>query len=147
MNKKILMFAVAGLLLSACSKAPEPVKLDDGSATAINQGLILKKSYSVQKDPFLQSNKWSYNMYFTKIGNDYMRNDEIVKGFYLAHNADRIIIIGNEKIAREYKSYFLENGVTANIELHPIDMIDGSKQRVNVLFFSKKQFQNSFKGE
>lgn len=141
MKKQILLVAIIGLIFSACSKAPDPIKLDDGSATTINQALITKKIKGIEQDPFLQNMKWSYNMYFTKIDDEYMRNDEIVKGFYLAHNADKMIIIGNEKIAREYKSYFLNNQVKADIQIHPIDMIEGSKQRVNVLFFSKNQMK------
>lgn len=141
MKKQILLVAVTGLIFSACSKAPDPVKLDSGSATTINNALIARKINEIPQDPFLQNLKWSYNMNFIKIGDEYMRNDEIVKGFYLAHNADKMIIIGNEKIAREYKSYFLNNQVKADIQIHPIDMIEGSKQRVNVLFFSKNQMK------
>ena len=141
MKKQILIVAVTGLIFSACSKAPDPIQLDSGSATTINNALITRKINEVEKDPFLRNAKWSYNMNFIKIDNEYMRNDEIVKGFYLAHNSDKIIIIGNEKIAREYKSYFLENQVKAEIKIHPVDMIEMSKNRVNVLFFSKNQLK------
>ena len=138
MKKQILLVAIFGLTFFGCSNAPEPIKLDGGSATTINQNLITQKLNEIEQDPFLKNNRWSYNIYFEKIGDELMKNDEVVKGFYLAHNADKMIIIGNEKIAKEYKDFFLANQVKAHIELHPIDMIDGSKKKVNVLFFSKK---------
>ena len=143
MRKQILIVAVTGLIFSACSiNPPDVIELDSGSATTINNALVTKKINEVEKDPFLRDNKWSYNMNFIKIDNEYMRNDEIVKGFYLAHNADKIVIIGDEKIAREYRSYFLENQVTAKIEIHPVDLIALSKNRINVLFFSKNQLKD-----
>ena len=139
-----MYFLVASAFIATgCSKAPEAIKLDGGSAITINQSLITQKLNSVEKDPFLANNKWSYNMNFIKISNELLRNDEIVKAFYLAHNAEKMIIIGNEKIAREYKDYFVYNQVKADIIIHSIDSINGSKQRVNVLFFSK----NHLKGD
>ena len=126
---ELLKIVLFGLVVVGCSRPPEPVKLDGGSATTINQG--------VGKDPFLKNNKWSYNMYFTKTNKGLIENDQTVKAFFLAHNSAKMVIIGNEAIAQEYKDYFLNNQVTADIEIHPVDSIDLSKNKVNVLFFSK----------
>ena len=130
---------IAGLvLLNGCSKPPEPVVLDGTEAVTINQELIAEHSKSVPKDPFLKQVDWTYNMYFHKQGDRFIADDDVVKAFYLAHNADRMIIIGNSDITGQYKEYFLRNGVEADIELHPIYMVNHSKETVNVLFFHKK---------
>lgn len=131
---KIVLF---GLVVVGCSRPPEPVKLDGGSATTINQGLVAETQKGVGKDPFLKNNKWSYNMYFAKTNKGLIENDQTIKAFFLAHNSAKMVIIGNEAIAQEYKDYFLNNQVTADIEIHPVDSIDLSKNKVNVLFFSK----------
>ena len=131
---KIVLF---GLVVVGCSRQPEPVKLDGGSATTINQGLVAETQKGVGKDPFLKNNKWSYNMYFAKTNKGLIENNQTVKAFFLAHNSAKMVIIGNEAIAQEYKDYFLNNQVTADIEIHPVDSIDLSKNKVNVLFFSK----------
>lgn len=142
--KRILSILATGLLLIGCStKPPKPVKLDSGSSVAINQALIILKEKGIGKDPFLINNKWAYNMFFSKTDGELINNSDIVKAFYLAHNAQKIIIIGNEKIAQEYKDYFLNNQVSANITIHPVDSINLSKQQVNVIFFSK----NNIPGE
>ncbi|OCS32895.1 cag pathogenicity island protein (plasmid) [Campylobacter fetus] len=140
--KSFLGILSTSLILVGCStKPPEPVKLDGGSAITINQSLLTLKEKGVGKDKFLTSNKWTYNMFFTKNEDGLIKNDEIVKAFYLAHNSEKIIIVGYENMALEYKNYFLNNQVTADIEIHPVDSIDLSKNKVNVLFFSKNHLQ------
>lgn len=135
---KIANLVILPLLFTACSKPPKPVELEGTQAKTINQSLIEKHSQSTPQDPFLQNMNWTYNMYFKKLSNgDLIANDDIVKAFYLAHNADEIIIIGDKIITQEYKNYFLKNGVKANIRQHPIGYINHSKQAVNVLFFHK----------
>lgn len=67
----------------------------------------------------------------------FLKNDMVVKTFYVAHNADRIIIVGNKEIAQDYKEYLLKNDCK-NIAIHPVDSIGGSKKRVNILFFGMK---------
>ena len=76
-------------------------------------------------------------MYFAKTNKGLIENNQTVKAFFLAHNSAKMVIIGNEAIAQEYKDYFLNNQVTADIEIHPVARIDLSKNKVNVLFFSK----------
>ena len=135
---KVANLVILSLLLGACSKPPKPVELEGTEAKTINQSLIEKHSQSTPQDPFLKTTDWTYNMYFSKQPNgDLIKNDDIVKAFYLAHNADEIIIIGDKSITWQYKNYFIKNGVSANIKLHPIAYVNHSKQSVNVLFFHK----------
>lgn len=74
---------------------------------------------------------------FEKSDDEYIPNNMIVKTFYVAHNADKIIVIGNKKIAQDYKDYLASNGCK-NIAIHPVDSIGQSKKRVNILFFGMK---------
>lgn len=138
MKIKLLSLCMA-LLVIGCSKPPEPITLDDGSAISINQNLITKKLSNVPQDPFLKNNNWTYNIYLSPVDKDTLiKNDLVVKTFYLAHNADKIIILGFEATALKYKNYFIQNGVRANIEISPLDLLGGRKDLVNVLFFHKK---------
>lgn len=142
--RKILAFSSLVLLLVGCG-VKEPVKLDNNSAITINQGLIVERVNNIPKDPFLEYSNWSYNMYFSKLSNGMLVKDEdIVKTFYLAHNADRIIILGYEPTAFEYRNYFIKNGVTAPIEISKLDMIGNSKTTVNVLFFHEKKDNSKY---
>lgn len=140
MSKTKLIFVIAtSLFILGCSKAPEPVKLDNNSAITINQELIRKHNFNVPKDPFLKNNNWTYNINLIKNEKELISNDMIVKTFLVAHNADKIIVVGNENVINDYVTYFKQNGVTANIETSKVDMIDGKKNMVNVLFFHEKK--------
>ena len=136
--KKIIIFTFIMFIFVGCGRK-EPVKLDNDSAITINQELIRSKNYNVPLDSFLKNNSWTYNMYFSKINNELINDDEVVKAFYLAHNADEIIIIGANPVTLEYQSYFLKNQVLGKIRIHEVDSINGKKNLVNVLFFGKKR--------
>lgn len=136
--KKIIIFTFIMFIFVGCGRKG-PVKLDNDSAITINQELIRSKNYNVPLDSFLKNNSWTYNMYFSKINNELINDDEVVKAFYLAHNADEIIIIGANPVTLEYQSYFLKNQVLGKIRIHEVDSINGKKNLVNVLFFGKKR--------
>lgn len=144
MKNKILVSAILALTIVGCGNPPEPIQLDNDSAITINQELIRKESRQIPLDPFMKQNNWTYNLEFEKSSDgEYIPNDKIVKAFFVAHNADKIIIIGNKAIAKEYKTYLVKNGCKAeNIAIHHIDSIVGSKKRVNILFFGMKGENN-----
>ena len=126
--------AAISFLFFGCSSIPKPIELDSSSQITINQELIRQERHNIPLDPFLEQNNWTYNLMFEKSGDEYIPNNMIVKTFYVAHNADKIIVIGNKKIAQDYKDYLASNGCK-NIAIHPVDSIGQSKKRVNILFF------------
>ena len=134
---KYLASVFVAFAFVGCTGVPEPVELDGNSAITINQELLRKEKRNIPLDPFLKQNNWTYNLMFEKSGGEYIPNDMVVKTFYVAHNADRIIIVGNKEIAQDYKEYLLKNDCK-NIAIHPVDSIGGSKKRVNILFFGMK---------
>ncbi len=140
--KLILSGIVAIILLSGCSqKVPDPdpvANWDKGAALSISHKLLLEKKVSVPKDPNLSKTNWTYQINATKKQNTYLRNDQIVRTFLVAHNAKEIIIIGREELINEYKKYFLDNDVTANIKLQPVTAIEKDFDSVNLLFLHKK---------
>lgn len=137
---KLIIFVSLIFLFNGCSKPPKPIKLDSGSAISINHNLIVDRKYSVPKDNFLKNNNWAYNIYLSPVDKDTLiRNNLIVKTFYLAHNADKLIILGYEPLAKKYKDYFIKNDVNANIEIRPLDSINYKKDLVNILFFHTKE--------
>ncbi|OCR84587.1 cag pathogenicity island Cag12 family protein, partial [Campylobacter fetus] len=56
----------------------------------------------------------------------------------VAHNAAKIIIIGQEQLIKDYKIYFKKNGVDAQIDLQPVNIVKGDINTVNILFFHTK---------
>lgn len=139
MNQKILLAKMACLMatpffVTGCASVPDPIELDNSSVITINEELIRKQNKKIPLDPFLKENNWFYNIIFEKNGDEYIPNNQIIKSFYVAHNAGKIIIIGNKNLAKDYKSYFEKNGVK-NIQIHEINQKD--KNKVNILFFSK----------
>ena len=128
-----VVFAFVG-----CTGVPEPIELDGDSQLTINQELLRKEKRNIPLDPFLKQNNWTYNIMFEKSDGEYIPNDMVVKTFYVAHNADRIIIVGNKDVAQDYKEYLLKKDCK-NITIHPVDSIGGSKKRVNILFFGMKK--------
>ena len=135
--KKITMLCLAaGLAFVGCS-APKVVELDSGANITLNHNLIQKRHFGIQKDEFLRYNNWVYNIVLYKNADDLIPNEKIVKTFYLAHNADRIIIIGDKNLAYEYRNYFFANEVKAKIEIQEMDFLN--KNKVNILFFHKKE--------
>lgn len=139
MKKFSFYLCLTIFVFTGCSRPPEPITLDSTISLSINQSLITKKLQEVPKDPFLMNNNWSYNLYLSPIDKDTLiQNNLVVKTFFLAHNADKIIITGFEPTAQKYRDYFVKNDVEAKIEIWPLDFIDYRKDLVNVLFFHKK---------
>ncbi|EAI8855979.1 cag pathogenicity island protein [Campylobacter coli] len=138
MKKMSLSLAVIIALISGCA-APKPKKLDEGSAIFINTDILEKKYNFVPKDQFLSSNNWTYQIVVEKnsIENDFIKNELVTKTFLLAHNANRMILIGREDLIRDYKEYFIKNQVVIPIELQPINPYEEERNRVSILFFNK----------
>ena len=139
MTKQALALSAAALLFIGCSsKAPDPVRLDDGSDITINQNLLIRHDKSVPLDPFLKENNGTYNIHAQRSADgELFKNDQIVKLFLLAHSATNIIIVGSDEVTNEYKAYLKANGVTAPIEIQPVSSINLQKNLVNILFFHK----------
>ena len=134
---KYVASLIISLVFIGCSGVPKPIELDGNSAITINQELVRQERHNIPLDPFLKQHNWTYSLTFTKNDNEYIPNDMIIKTFYVAHNADRIIIIGNKNIAQDYKEYLTTKGCK-NIAIHQVDSIVQSKKRVNILFFGIK---------
>lgn len=134
---KYVASLIISLVFIGCSGVPKPIELDGNSAITINQELVRQERHNIPLDPFLKQHNWTYSLTFTKNDNEYIPNDMIIKTFYVAHNADRIIIIGNKNIAQDYKEYLTTKGCK-NIAIHQVDSIGQSKKRVNILFFGIK---------
>ena len=139
--KKITMISLAVSLAFFGCAAPKPVELDGGANITLNHSIIAKRHYGIQKDEFLRQNNWTYNIVLYKNGDELVPDYKIVKTFYLAHNADHIIIVGSKKLTNEYRTYFLQNQVKARIELKEVDFINDKK--VNILFFHNKNSENT----
>lgn len=138
MKKSLLSIVTVAMLVGCTSKAPEPVKLDDESAIrTINQGLIEKRINQVPKDPFLRENDWTYQIVAIKKNNNLLENKQIVKTFYVAQNAQEIVLMGKIDLLNEYVEYFKANGVNATIKLQSVNYEDNNM--VNMLFFSKTE--------
>ena len=140
-NKVLLSLAVATIFgFTGCSdKIPnaEPVKWHKDSALTINQEFLLTKEFKVPKDPHLKNQNWTFQATAQKQENGYLfKNEDIAKIFLVGHNASEIIIIGREDLINEYKNYFLENQVTANIKLQKVNPLQKDFDKVNILFFN-----------
>ncbi|QKF77302.1 cag pathogenicity island Cag12 family protein [Arcobacter defluvii] len=140
MNKKILLSLTTLVVLgTGCSnKIPnaQPVKWQKDSALTINQEFLLTKEFKVPKDPILDKQNWTFQAHAEKQGKYLFKNEDISKIFLVGHNASEIILIGREDLINEYKNYFLENQVTANIKLQAVKPIHKDYNKVNILFFN-----------
>lgn len=134
------LVAAFAVVMSGCTIKPPPpeaVKNWDKDTT-INYKLLECKKTQVPKDPLLKEAKWAYKIKTVKRGGDFFQNDRIVKVFLVAHNADEIVIVGKNSIAQQYKNYFRENGVTADIEIES----DSTTSYVVWIFFFNKRNQD-----
>lgn len=141
MNKTILTIGIGAFLtigISGCSgKKPNQLEFTT-QAISINNALLDEKHTFVPKDAKLKLSNWAYEIE-SELHNDlFFENDAMVKVFLLAHNADRIIILGEGRVAKQYRNYFRNNGVEGMIDVQPIDMTDEYKNRVKIMFFSSK---------
>lgn len=140
-SKAGIIFFSSLLLLSfaGCSnKIPdaEPVKWHKNSALTINKEFLLTKDFKVPKDPSLKNENWTFQAVAQKQGKYLFKNEDITKIFLVAHNSSEIILVGRSDLVNEYKNYFLENQVTANIKLQEINPITKDFNKVNILFFN-----------
>lgn len=133
---KTFLFLALIVFFVGCSGAPKPVALENSAKISINQGLLTEYNNEVPKDPLLSGNNWAYNLTARKQSDgELLKNSEVTKMFYFAHNADKIIIIGSRGIAKEYQDYFIQNAVTALIEVQPVTDVKLKNDGVNILFF------------
>lgn len=139
-NKIVIgLSIVTALSFTACSnKIPdaEPVKWHKDSALTINKEFLLTKDFKVPKDPSLKNENWTFQAIAQKQGKYLFKNEDITKIFLVAHNSSEIILVGRTDLVQEYKNYFLENQVTANIKLQEINPITKDFNKVNILFFN-----------
>lgn len=141
MKKTALSVAVvAGLAIaiSGCG-AKKPQKLElTAQSVSINNALLDSRHTFVPKDAKLKTSNWAYEIESEIKGDYFFENNAMVKVFLLAHNADRIIILGEGRVAKQYRNYFRNNGVEAYIDVQEIDMTPEYKNRVKIMFFSAK---------
>lgn len=146
---KKVNLTIVGILtvcvLSGCSSKntpPTEVKTwDKGASLSLNSSLIIEQKREVPKDDFLLSNDWTYQIFATKKGSELLSNEQIVKTFYIAHHAQDIILVGRSSLIKEYKTYFEQNDVKANIILQPVPPIENDLNSVNMMFFNKKKIK------
>lgn len=140
-SKAGIIFSSFLLLLSftGCSdKIPDaqPVKWHKDSALTINQEFLLTKEFKVPKDPHLKNQNWTFQATAQKSGKYLFKNEDITKIFLVAHNSSEIIIVGRGDLIKEYKNYFLDNQVTADIKLQEVNPLSKDYNKVNILFFN-----------
>lgn len=141
---KIVAMAVAILAISGCSK--KPVRIEWGATSQSINNALLEERYSfVPKDKKLKESNWAYEVEAQAKGDYLFENNQMVKVFLLAHNADKIIILGEKNLALQYRNYFKANGVTAYVDVQPIDLARGLRDRVKIMFFSSKATLNDNK--
>lgn len=134
----IAAIAVLAVGISGCgTKKPTKLELTTQSVS-INNALLDSKHTFVPKDARLKTSNWAYEIESEIKGDYFFENNAMVKVFLLAHNADRIIILGEGRVAKQYRNYFRNNGVDAYIDVQEIDMKPEYKNRVKIMFFSSK---------
>ncbi|ARE81482.1 MULTISPECIES: cag pathogenicity island Cag12 family protein [Campylobacter] len=131
-----LSLALASVILLAGCGAKSPAKLQNSKNLGINNALLEQKYSFIPKDEFLSHTNFVYELELIPSGEYLIANELMVKTFLLAHNASKIIIVGDEDKIKAYKNYFLENGVRADMYLQPLD--DYQNDSVKLLFFNKK---------
>ncbi len=145
--KKVMQVAAAAaivLAVSACSK--KPVQIEWGATSQSINNALLEQRYSfVPRDKKLKESNWAYEVEAQAKGDYLFENNQMVKVFLLAHNADKIIILGEKNLAIQYRNYFKANGVIAYIDVQPIDLARGLRDRVKIMFFSSKATLNDEK--
>jgi len=141
MLKMILLSGISLLILAGCSnkvpEAEEVKKWNKNAGLSINHNLLMGKDYIVPKEPYLKNGNWTYQVNATKEGQELFKNEQIVETFLVAHNSKTIVIIGRKDLIKEYKNYFLSNGVTALIKEQQVTPIKRDFNTVNILFFNQ----------
>lgn len=146
MKKGIKVAAIVAVMLviSGCSKKPVQIQWGANSQS-INNALLEERYSFVPKDKKLKESNWAYEVEAQTKGDYLFENNQMVKVFLLAHNADKIIILGEKNLALQYRNYFKANGVTAYIDVQPVDLARGLRDRVKIMFFSSKATFNDNK--
>ena len=146
MQKGIQMAVAVAVMLafSACSKQPTQIEWG-AESKGINNAILEERYNFVPKDKKLKESNWAYEVEAQTKGDYLFENNQMVKVFLLAHNADKIIILGEKNLALQYRNYFKANGVTAYIDVQPIDLARGLRDRVKIMFFSSKATFNDDK--
>ncbi|OBV30147.1 hypothetical protein BKN38_05215 [Helicobacter sp. CLO-3] len=146
MNKALVFSAVAAAMLaiSGCSKKPVQIEWK-ATSQSINNALLEERYSFVPKDKKLKESNWAYEVEAQAKGDYLFENNQMVKVFLLAHNADKIIILGEKNLALQYRNYFKANGVIAYIDVQPVDLARGLRDRVKIMFFSSKATLNDNK--
>lgn len=135
-NLKLTLALASAILLVGCG-AKNPPKLQEGKNLGINNALLEQRYSFVPKDEFLSNVNFVYELEAIPSGEYLIANELMVKTFLLAHNASKIIIIGDKNKIKAYKNYFLENGVKAEMYLQPLE--NSENHFVKLLFFNKKE--------
>ncbi|EAJ2196061.1 TPA: cag pathogenicity island protein [Campylobacter jejuni] len=139
MKKTLSFLLLTSIVFTGCAvSAPKPKKLEGGSKLSLNNSLLEERYKFVPKDSRLSNMDWIYQLELAKDKEGLLSNEQVVKTFLLAHNAKRIILIGEKNVIQEYNEYFKKNGVQAEILLQPLNIIKGNKNTVNMLFFHAK---------
>ncbi len=139
MKKSVICGAaiVTMIAMGGCSK--KPVQIEWGAKSQSINNALLEERYSfVPRDKKLKESNWAYEVEARAKGDYLFENNQMVKVFLLAHNADKIIILGEKNLALQYRNYFKANGVIAYIDVQPIDLARGLRDRVKIMFFSSK---------
>lgn len=127
---------VGAFLLIGCS-AKSPPALQDSKSLGINNALLEQKYSFVPKDEFLANMNFAYEINAIPNGEYLITNEQMVKIFLLAHNAQKVIIIGDKQKIKAYGDYLAINGVKAeNMYLQPLENTENDL--VKLLFFNKK---------
>jgi len=132
-----ISLALASVALFVGCGAKNPPKLQNNKNLGINNSLLEQKYSFVPKDEFLSNENFVYELEAIPSGEYLIANELMVKTFLLAHNASKIIIIGDKNKIKQYKDYFLQNGVMADMYLQPLE--DSENQFIKLLFFNKKE--------
>ena len=139
-NKIVIGLSIVTILsFAGCSdKIPDaqPVKWHKDSSLTINNEFLLTREFKVPKDPHLKNENWTFQAIAQKDGKYLFKNEDITRIFLIAHNASEIILVGRADLIQEYKNYFLENQVTANIKLQVVEPVEKDFNKVNILFFN-----------
>ncbi|WP_270985554.1 cag pathogenicity island Cag12 family protein [Campylobacter helveticus] len=135
-NLKLTLALASAVLLVGCG-AKNPPKLQEGKNLGINNALLEQRYSFVPKDEFLSNVNFVYELEAIPSGEYLIANELMVKTFLLAHNASKIIIIGDKDKIKAYESYFLENGVKAEMYSQPLE--NSQNHFVKLLFFNKKE--------
>lgn len=125
---------ISCILLSGCGQ--KPISLENVADFGINNQILESRYSFVPQDSFLANSNWVYSLEPKPQGKYLFENDQMVKVFLLAHNTKRILIFGNERKIEDYKRYFEENGVKANIKTQPIDLADNYKDYIKIIFIN-----------